>query len=161
MTAKAPRPFRHLSTSIASKRNFLSKRVASHTRRALVALLSLVCRSRLPFLALGALNRLIRRLDSVFFCYAGNQRYAEYYSPQKPRCAGGPIGPRDEGATGATQVYQRNGAEVDRRSTRPRKSTIACVRAGKPTRGGHDSLRLCLTRFPGAGVRGGRVVFPA
>jgi len=40
----------------------------------------------MPFLALGVLNRLIgRRIQSVFFCYAGSQRYAEHYSYRSTR----------------------------------------------------------------------------
>jgi hypothetical protein len=52
----------------------------SIVRRAGVALLSLACRTWIPFLLLGTANRALRRFDSVFFCYAGNQRYAEHYS---------------------------------------------------------------------------------
>jgi hypothetical protein len=53
----------------------------THARRVLVLLLSAACRSWMPFAFLGAFHRLMGRpLDSVFFCYPGDSRYAAYYS---------------------------------------------------------------------------------
>jgi hypothetical protein len=51
-----------------------------HFRRIAVVFLSVACRTWIPFLLLGALNRLFPVFASVFFCYAGNKRYAGHYS---------------------------------------------------------------------------------
>ena len=53
--------------------------IRRNVRRAAVTLLSLISRSWIPFLILGLVNRAVRRVDSVFFCYAGSRRYAEHY----------------------------------------------------------------------------------
>jgi hypothetical protein len=51
-----------------------------HLRRIAIVLLSALCRTWIPFILLGALNRVFPTLVSVFFCYAGNARYATHYS---------------------------------------------------------------------------------
>jgi hypothetical protein len=54
--------------------------VGAHFRRIAIVLLSAACRTWIPFLLLGALNRFLPIFASVFFCYAGNERYARHYS---------------------------------------------------------------------------------
>jgi hypothetical protein len=53
--------------------------VGAHLRRIAIVLSSAACRTWIPFLLLGALNRLLPIFASVFFCYAGNERYARHY----------------------------------------------------------------------------------
>lgn len=74
VAAAAPCSNRRGRMSVASARFRLE------LRRTGVALLSLVSRAWFPFFLLGAFNRVARQFDSVFFCYAGNHRYAEHYS---------------------------------------------------------------------------------
>ena len=52
----------------------------AHIRRIAIGLLSAISRTWIPFLALGALNRVFPIFASVFFCYAGDARYASHYS---------------------------------------------------------------------------------
>jgi len=54
--------------------------IGTHLRRIAVVVLSVICRTWVPFILLGALNRVFPILASVFFCYAGNERYANHYS---------------------------------------------------------------------------------
>jgi hypothetical protein len=50
-----------------------------HFRRLAVLTLTVSCRTWIPFLLLGAINRVFPMFGSVFFCYAGNERYARHY----------------------------------------------------------------------------------
>src|SRR5439155_12027854 len=59
-------------------RNPLS--VAAHFRRVAVLVVSAICRTWIPFVLMGVMNRLFPTFGSVFFCYAGNERYATHYS---------------------------------------------------------------------------------
>jgi hypothetical protein len=52
----------------------------AHLRRIAIIVLSAGSRTWLPFFLIGVLNRLLPTFTSVFFCYAGNARYAKYYS---------------------------------------------------------------------------------
>lgn len=54
--------------------------VSRHVRRIAVLFLTVLCRTWIPFLALGAFNRVFPTFASVFFCYAGNENYARHYS---------------------------------------------------------------------------------
>lgn len=51
-----------------------------HLRRIAIVVLSAVSRTYVPFVMMGALNRVFPTFASVFFCYAGNTRYASHYS---------------------------------------------------------------------------------
>jgi len=51
-----------------------------HLRRVAIVVLSVVCRTYIPFALMGLLNRMFPTFASVFFCYAGNSRYATHYS---------------------------------------------------------------------------------
>ena len=51
-----------------------------HLRRLAVVILSAMSRTWIPFVLIGALNRLAPTFVSVFFCYAGDARYADHYS---------------------------------------------------------------------------------
>jgi hypothetical protein len=51
----------------------------SHIRRIAIVVLSALCRTWAPFVLVGALNRIFPVFVSVFFCYAGNERYARHY----------------------------------------------------------------------------------
>ena len=65
---------------LESERRAYRPRPRVHARRMGILLLSVVCRTWLPFMALGLLNRVIgRRIQSIFFCYAGSERYAAHY----------------------------------------------------------------------------------
>src|ERR1700679_4106286 len=57
-----------------------SRSFVAHLRRIAIVLISAVSRTWLPFALLGALNRVSPLFISVFFCYAGNERYATHYS---------------------------------------------------------------------------------
>jgi hypothetical protein len=54
--------------------------MGAHLRRIAIVVLSAVSRTYIPFVLLGILNRIFPTLASVFFCYAGNARYAAHYS---------------------------------------------------------------------------------
>ena len=54
--------------------------LGDHLRRIAIVLLSAVCRTYVPFVLMGVLNRVFPMFVSVFFCYAGNARYASHYS---------------------------------------------------------------------------------
>jgi hypothetical protein len=54
--------------------------LGTHIRRIAIVLLSAISRTWLPFLLVGALNRIFPMFASVFFCYAGDARYASHYS---------------------------------------------------------------------------------
>lgn len=54
--------------------------VRDHLRCLAVLCVSLLCRTWLPYVFVGAVNRVFPSLCSVFFCYAGNARYASHYS---------------------------------------------------------------------------------
>jgi hypothetical protein len=50
-----------------------------HLRRIAIVALSAFSRTWVPFIVLGAFNRVFPTFVSVFFCYAGNERYASHY----------------------------------------------------------------------------------
>jgi hypothetical protein len=52
----------------------------AHLRRIAIVVLSAVSRTYLPFVLMGVLNRAFPTFVSVFFCYAGDTRYATHYS---------------------------------------------------------------------------------
>src|SRR5271163_675201 len=65
--------------------NFYSKArstfaLRAHLRRVAIVILSAISRTYLPFLLMGLFNRVFPVFASVFFCYAGNKRYATHYS---------------------------------------------------------------------------------
>lgn len=60
--------------------------LCGHVRRIAIVVLSAAGRSWLPFILLGLVNRVFPILKSVFFCYAGNAKYASHYS--YPSCRG-------------------------------------------------------------------------
>ena len=53
--------------------------IGVNVRRIAILLLSLACRTWVPFFLLGLFGRCTRRFGSVFFCYAGNEHYARHY----------------------------------------------------------------------------------
>jgi hypothetical protein len=78
-------PTVHLTAATLSTRWSRSEvrkafRTDGHLRRITVVVLSALSRTWIPFILLGALNRVFPTLVSVFFCYAGNARYAAHYS---------------------------------------------------------------------------------
>ena len=54
--------------------------LGDHLRRIVIVVLSAVSRTYAPFVLMGVLNRVFPTFVSVFFCYAGNTRYANHYS---------------------------------------------------------------------------------
>jgi hypothetical protein len=66
------------STPLDSRRR--SSHLGDHLRRITIIIMSVVCRTWIPFALIGALNRVFPTFISVFFCYAGNTRYASHYS---------------------------------------------------------------------------------
>ncbi len=54
--------------------------LGDHLRRIAIVVLSAACRTYLPFVLMGVLNRVFPTFVSIFFCYAGNTRYASHYS---------------------------------------------------------------------------------
>jgi len=60
-----------------SRRSFA---LGDHLRRIAIVVLSVVCRTYIPLALMGLLNRMFPAFESVFFCYAGNARYASHYS---------------------------------------------------------------------------------
>lgn len=57
-----------------------SVRLRDHLRRIAIVVLSAISRTYIPFGLMGILNRMFPAFASVFFCYAGNARYASHYS---------------------------------------------------------------------------------
>jgi hypothetical protein len=57
-----------------------SSSIRAHIQRITVVVLSALSRTWLPFVLVGAFNRVFPTFVSVFFCYAGNKRYATHYS---------------------------------------------------------------------------------
>jgi hypothetical protein len=53
--------------------------LAAHFRKILVVVSSVLCRTWVPFVLVGALNRVFPVFASVFFCYPGNERYERHY----------------------------------------------------------------------------------
>jgi len=62
------------------RRSATRLRIGVNLRRIAILLLSLACRTWVPFALLGLFGRCTRRFGSVFFCYAGNEYYARHYS---------------------------------------------------------------------------------
>ncbi len=48
--------------------------------RTFIAALSFISRSYIPYIILGFANRLFPLCESIFICYAGDQRYAKHYT---------------------------------------------------------------------------------
>jgi hypothetical protein len=67
-----------LSTEVGQRRR--SPQFGNHLRRIAIVVLSALSRTWVPFALVGAFNRVFPTFVSVFFCYAGNTRYASHYS---------------------------------------------------------------------------------
>lgn len=55
------------------------KRLGSHGKKSFLFVLAIFSRTYIPIVFLGVLCRLFFKIDSVFFCYAGNKHYSNSY----------------------------------------------------------------------------------
>lgn len=70
---------KRVGASSAIRRASFVKQLARHFRCILVLILGLASRTGIPLAIFGLLNSRFRVVRSVFFCYAGNARYANHY----------------------------------------------------------------------------------
>lgn len=55
-------------------------KISTIIARTFIAGLSFISRSYVPYIVLGLANRVLPLFESIFICYAGDQRYAKHYT---------------------------------------------------------------------------------
>jgi len=76
---------KNLEISKRSKKSFFVKislwaRLRRMIARTFIAVLSFLSRIYVPYIFLGVVNRVLPLFESIFICYAGDQRYAKHYT---------------------------------------------------------------------------------